>query len=377
MVTINRLKTPNGDKCRADRIVTKQVQSVMRRKVQAGQAQHQARTVSVLKALRLTLSKVGQELFSLALAAIGAKQEKIDAAACAAVFDDDQLLILLDGPDGARGAVMIDPSLVGGLIQQQTMGQVRPAPDGASRVMTGTDASLVAPLINALLDRAALLPETEEERSILAHYRFGAKAGDVRLLMLALEAPEHHLIRLTVDMAKGARKGEIVFCLPVAQPLAVEHADPDEFDTVLPVRSLADTMMSLPAKLMVSLCEVTLPVSQVSALRVGQVIDLGIVSFQDARIRTIDNRVLAQAVLGQSNGMRAVRLKSDQPAGPVPQRGEDDAHKMLIEHGALGTSFEATYAAESLQAGPSAFKPSKIKEDHAMPDMSDLPAFDD
>lgn len=360
--------------------MTEQVQSVMQRKVRAGQAQHQARTVSVLKALRLTLSKVGQDLFSLALAAIGATQEKTDADGCAAMFDDDHLLILLDGPEGARGAAMIDPTLVGGLIQQQTMGQVRPAPDGVLRAMTGTDASLVAPLINALLERAAVLPETAEDRAILEGYRYGAKAADVRLLMLALDAPEFHVIRLTVDMARGARQGEVVLCLPIAPLLPPpEEEVPEEAEQPVSQRSLGDTMMGLPARLVVSLCEVRLPVGVVSSLRVGQVIDLGVVSFQDAKIRTLDHRVLAKAVLGQSNGMRAVRLKPDPPAGVVPKRREEDAHRMLIDSSATPTSFEASYAAESLQGFGGSDSPhaDAAGQRDVMPDLSDLPGFED
>ncbi len=169
--------------------MTEQQQSTMRRKTQAGRALHQSRTVSVLKALRLTLSKVGNDLFELPLATLGATQDIVENDACTQIFQDDHLLILLDGPAGTRGAVMVDPVLVGGLIQQQTMGEVQPVKgDGPARVMTATDATLIEPMINTLLERAAPLPESEEERRLLTGFKFGAKAQDVRLLMLALDA---------------------------------------------------------------------------------------------------------------------------------------------------------------------------------------------
>ncbi len=331
----------------------------MRRKTNAGRALHQLRTVSVLKALRLTLSKVGNDLFALPLATLGATQETVELEDCAAAFIDDHLLILLDGPDGLRGAAMIDPALVGGLIQQQTMVKVHPIQDGVNRPMTGTDAALVAPLINAVLERAADLPETDEERAVLAGFQFGAQAADVRLLMLALEARSFHIIRMTVDMAKGVRQGELVLCLPVRELSDMpEEAESDPTKPARPPRLLAETVMSLPAELRVSLTQITLPIRQASGLKVGQSLDLGHVSFDTAQVRTREGRVVATGVLGQTDGMRAVRLKHRTKKRDAPQRRESDVDTLRVQ-GGYDAQFEASYALT------------------ALPDVPDVPNFPD
>jgi hypothetical protein len=43
-------------------------------------------------------------------------------------------------------------------------------------------------------------------------------------------------------------------------------------------------------------------------LRIGQALDVENVSFQDAKVRAREGRILASGVLGQTDGMRAVRL---------------------------------------------------------------------
>jgi hypothetical protein len=375
--------------CRAEYRVTDQQQTVMRRKTQAGRALHQSRTVSVLKALRLTMSKVGNDLFSLPVAILGATQTVLENEDCAEVFQDDHLLILLDGSDGLRGAVMVDPVLVGGLIQQQTMGAVYPVKDPSGRPMTATDASLVEPLINALLSRAADLPETEAERSLLVGFKFGAKAKDSRLLMLALDAREFHILRLTVDMAKGVRRGELLFCLPVPPPRPVaEAADSQSGSEVLPAspKTLCASVLSLKADLMVSLTQFQLPIRVAGALRVGQVLDLGHVSFEDAQVRTRQGRILARGVLGQQDGMRALRLKHREKKRETLQRRTSDVEDLQAER-AQDAQFDDFYSVQDLPALPELAQNNPPKMDHdelgqpvesrSMPDMSDLPGFDD
>lgn len=366
--------------------MTEQQQTVMRRKTQAGRALHQSRTVSLLKAVRLTLSKVGNDLFSLPVATLGATQDIVAAENCADIFHDDHLLILLDGPEGARGAVMVDPVLVGGLIQQQTMGAVfAPQGQGPARSMTATDASLVAPLINAVLTRAAALPETDAERDVLAGFQFGAKAQDVRLLMLALDAREFHVLRFTLDLAKGVRQGEMVFCLPVSAPPPPPVDDPvEDWDTVPPDASgktLCASVLALKADLMVSLTQVQLPIHAAGALRVGQLLELGHVSFEQAQIRTRQGRVLAHGVLGQQNGTRAIRLTHRAKRREGPQRRATDLEAVTAEQ-AQDAQFEDFYSVQDLPALPDRAEDRGADaepetQEPAMPDLSDLPGFEE
>ncbi|MFT7136412.1 MAG: flagellar motor switch protein FliM [Akkermansiaceae bacterium] len=367
--------------------MTEQQQSAMRRKTQAGRAMHQSRTVSVLRALRLSMSKVGNDLFELPLAVLGATQEIVDNEGCAAVFKEDHLMVLLDGPGGARGAAMVDAAFVGGLIQQQTMGSVQPfKADGPARTMTTTDASLIEPFINILLERAAPLPETEDERRLMTGFKFGAKAQDIRLLMLALEDKEYQILRLTLDLAQGTRQGELLFCLPVPKPppkIEDPHSEDDEDAADEGSKTLCENVLSLKANLIVSLTQLQLPIRAAGALQVGQVLELGRVSFSDAQIRTLEGRILGHGVLGQRDGMRALRVKPRAKQRDVPRRRSSDAGILKAE-AAQDSQFDDFYSVQDLAALPgpamNAAPMPAADMDFAsapMPDLSDLLGFED
>ena len=225
--------------------------SVLARKTQAGRVTHQARAMSVPKALRLTLAKVADELLDMAMAVIGVRIEKCESNRLAQVFKEPALLMLLDGPARRCAAAAFDPLLVGGLIQQQTMGTVLPDVGGEPRNLTETDAAICAPFLDALLERAATLPETEEERHLLEGFRFGTRPEDSRLLLMALEEPEYQIIHLTVDMAGGKRQGYITLCLPLSakmtEPTMPEHDRPGRAGDAegRNMRSLNETVLGL------------------------------------------------------------------------------------------------------------------------------------
>ena len=123
--------------------------SALRRKAQVGQEQFQARAMTAARALRVTMAKVAEDQLDLAMAVIGITESRISAENALADKDETTLLLLLDTPDRGPGAALLDSSLVGGLVQQQTMGSVSETPSGAPpRKAPRTDAALIAPIID-------------------------------------------------------------------------------------------------------------------------------------------------------------------------------------------------------------------------------------
>ena len=160
--------------------------SVLQRKAQAGRQEHQARAMSVPKSLRLSIAKVANDLWDMAIAGIAIAMETREADALEPEFTPDSLLLLLDGPEGATGAAVVGRELVGALVQQQTIGRVSPQPM-PERALTSTDAALCAPLLDAVFARAHSVLETDEDRRVLPRFKFGARCENARLLKLALE----------------------------------------------------------------------------------------------------------------------------------------------------------------------------------------------
>ena len=277
--------------------------SVLHRKAKAGRKEHQARAMTVAKALRLTTAKTADDLFDMPLAVIGFQQDKRTNDSLAEPFVEGSLLILLDGPTGQTGAVVLGPDFVSALIQQQTTGRVSPKP-AAPRVLTATDATLCAPMIDALFARAHALLETDTDRAVLPAYRYGARCENPRLLQMALSDPEYGVFRMTLDIAAGAHQSYATLILPVQ----TAHAVPIHSENEAGPNRMSNIAMSLPADLTAVLCKIRLTVVGLGDLQLGDLLRLPPDASSDVRLVSATGRVVARGGLGQINGKRAVRL---------------------------------------------------------------------
>lgn len=359
--------------------------SVLHRKARAGRVEHQTRAMSVPKALRVTLAKVADDLCNMAMAAIGVRVEQRRGDALGDLFDDASLLMSLDGPLGSRAAAVFDAALVGGLIQQQTMGKVMPELDGAVRRMTTTDAAICAPFLDTLLQRAALLPETEDERALLQGYRFGSRPDDARLLHMTLEAAEYQVVYITVDIAGGQRQGQIVLCMPsivqIAEKTRGTGGDARTGDGVLPRRKkwLNETVLGLHIDLNIALARLSMPLNAVSALAVGDTLNLGVTAFDKSRVLTMDGCNVGRGTLGQIGGVRALRVEHQKTAATPKRRASDRVGLDLPDVAGDGTGTQTSdIRASGAMAQTNGIDGMPDMPDLAkLPDMSDLPGFDD
>jgi flagellar motor switch/type III secretory pathway protein FliN len=269
------------------------------------------------------------------------------------------------------------------------MGRVLPEPPGEARVPTSTDAALCAPLLDGLLERAVALPETIEERQVLAGFRFGARAADTRLLTLALEAPEYHVFRLTLDIARGVRQGEMLLCLPVPQTQK-SGTDADETVDDEPPQQpklLCDAVMQLPADLNVAIARVSMPLSRISSFAVGDTLALGHVPFDKAVVQTTDGRTISKGVLGQVDGQRAVRLmhtnvRDDTPRRRASDRGSLDLPQVTANGLGLDLPDVPDPAVGDINRAAAFDLPTiegmtSLPDLERLPDMSDLPGLAD
>lgn len=294
-----------------------ELNSVLRRKAQDGRDDHQARTMSPAKALRIAIAKAADDVFELDIVIGDVDVARVSKPDIANSFGDGDMLLLLEGQSGCTAALAMDRVVIAALIEKQTIGHVtqRTADD---RRATRVDAAMVAPLVDRALGRFETLLADESEAVWACGYAFGAMVEDLRALDLALSAHEFHQFRLETALGGGAKKGRITLLLPDRVHPVRQDDVPEEEATDTPF--LGDVVMQASAEIMAVLTRISLPVDELSALRPGQVLPLAPDALQHAALEAGQGQRVASVVLGQLNGFRAVRLRGSRR---VPVDAED------------------------------------------------------
>ncbi len=303
--------------------------SVIHRKAQAARDGFDAREMSPAKALRLALAKSAARLMGLALAVRTVEQTTLPLSQLEDTMGDDGLLILLDGPDQALGAMRLDLQMVAALIEMQLKGRVM---EGAAeaRPFTHTDAAIAQPLINAVLDG---LDETLKEAEIAEcarGFRFGDRVADARSLALALSEPEFDHFRLNLDLAGGAKPGVLDLVLPKLPSNPKTEGGGEGGDRAV---KLEQNALNAPVTLDAVLGRMRVPLQDVCDWTLGTILPLSHETLIEARLLAAGRHLVAHVKLGQLNGFRAVRLVDESAereyARPELAAEEDLAAKAL------------------------------------------------
>ncbi len=283
--------------------------SALLRKMDASKQGESTGSRSAAAALRLAMARAADDLFDLAVSVIGIIHSRVQQKALASHMAADRLLILLDGPDGATGAVAMDRAFLVALIQQQTMGQLTGGkPD--DRPFTATDAALTAPLIDTMLARAAKLADNQLDVQCLSGYRFGAKAEDSRTVLLAFEADRFRVFDLTLEFGGGPQQGNFCLMLP-EPPCATDSSAIGEGAEDKP--NLGQAIELARADLKAVICQMKVPLAALSDMQPGDLLPLVQDHLARTELVTICGKKVAAGRLGQVNGMRALRLNETLP----------------------------------------------------------------
>ncbi|PVA10469.1 flagellar motor switch protein FliM [Pelagivirga sediminicola] len=327
--------------------------TVIHRMARASREEFQARAMSPAKALRLALAQASDAQFDLAMVVTTVEQVEVSQTALRAEFGGGGLLVLLDGPKGARGAVRMDHALLTALIEVQTTGRISGRPPG-DRAVTRTDAAIAAPLIDAALDRAETQMSEEAADHWICGYRFGVMMEDARGMALALSAAAFHVFRMTVELGDDGVPGSISFLLPVPQvPVARAALQ----DGGAPRRTLEDSAMDAPVSLEAVLGRVTVPLTQLCGLAPGDLVPFQADRPLQIRLEVSQKHVVALGRLGQLNGGRAVRLIPAGEGQSAPPRagpgvGDQIARAVSAEEAAPAPVPDAAGAGARPAAGP-------------------------
>ncbi len=276
---------------------------VLGQKAQAAQRAFEARGMSPAKALRRALSRTADVQWGLALVTQNVGVEMLDQDGVIDGLGKHDLLLLLDGPDGALGMATVDRQVMTALLEVQTIQQVTQMPIEEDRPVTPTDAAMVAPLVDGALERMAESLQDSPLHFQISGYSFGALIEDSRAAGLLLDAPVYRAFRADVDLALGRRKGRLSIILPERKVKrsanAAQAGAPGPYEELL---------ARVPARLDAVLTRITLPLSRAGALKPGDMLRLAPDALDRVEVVAGQGHLVAKGRLGQLNGSRAVRL---------------------------------------------------------------------
>ncbi|MCT4558630.1 MAG: FliM/FliN family flagellar motor C-terminal domain-containing protein [Pelagimonas sp.] len=277
---------------------------VLGRKAQAAQRAFEARGMSPTKAVRRALSRTADVLWDLALVTQECTLDVVDQDGLVDALGEKDLIILLDGPDGAMGIACIGREVLTGVVEVQTIQQVTQLPVDEDRVLTPTDAAMMAPLLDGAIEQLTANLHDHPLEYQVSGYRFGAMLEDARTTSLLLDAASYRAFRAQADLALGRRKGWITLFFPDRKPARGGETDqsgsgpgPHE-----------DLLGRVPARLDAVLTRVVMPLNEAEGLRVGDVLPLSPDALDNVEVFAGKTQLVARGRLGQSSGMRAVRL---------------------------------------------------------------------
>jgi flagellar motor switch protein FliM len=221
--------------------------------------------------------------------------------------------------------------------------------DLAARKTTRTDAAMVAGVIDGAL--RGLEQGLAEEADLIwaGGFRYASFLDDPRPLGLLLEDIGYKVLRAEVDLAGGARRGEILLALPADGRGAVPVTKPD--GTTAPeagnafVHAFADRVNGAHCRIEAILARLTMPLSEVLNMTEGMILALPHAALNQISLEGFDGRRVGDGKLGQNRGMRAVRLsdaaQDGQEEGGARVRSGGAEPQGSGEAFAMPTGFEA------------------------------------
>jgi len=240
--------------------------------------------------------------------------------------DDGFVGLLTPGPGGDGGGcglVAMDAGLFAALIEALTMGRLSERPPPPRRP-TPTDSALLATVVDEALAGLAGLVTAEGGGGAgqsVPSWCLSRGIADLRLLAALLDEGSYTRLHLPLTLGAGSavRSGALTLLWPEASPQPEARSGPrPAAGGTGPVRpggdaapeGLTERVMSAPAQLNTVLGRLVLPLAEVLSLAPGRCFELPVGQLEEIELIGLDGRCQALGRLGQTRGMRALRLVS-------------------------------------------------------------------
>ncbi len=285
---------------------------VIRRKVLASRAVLAEGGPGADRGWRLALARAARDDLKLPLEVTKLALDRRSLAELLELPPDFALIVVLEGPRDGLGLLVISAPVLAGMIEMQTIGKVAAAVP-LPRRPTRTDAAMVAGMIDTAL--AGLEAGLAQEADLIwaGGFRYASFLDDPRPLGLLLEDMSYCVLCADVALANGVRTGSVLLALPAdgrgvaPQPCRTPLDDTAEAGPAF-TQALSDLVAGADCSLDAVLARLSMPLSRVLGLTVGEVLAMPRAGLDQISFEGIDGRKVAEGKLGQNRGMRAIRL---------------------------------------------------------------------
>ncbi len=299
------------------------LQTVLKRKAEAGRPRPDHTAMSPAKAIRLGVPKAGQELLQIAVVVDTLVDQKLSLAELLDMPEERSMLTVLEGPMEGLGLLALSPTILTGLTEVLTMGRVGTAPV-VPRRPTRTDAAMVVEFIDRLMTEIEVSLATEQDVVWAGGFRYASFLDDPRPLGLLLEDTTYRVFSLGIDMSGGLRQGNVLLALPAAgrgrppQPKKKPANAPVDTRATEWTDAMEQSVVATTARLDVVLHRITLTLAMVQTFSPGMLVPLPSDALDHLVLEGLGGRPISTGRLGQCRGHRAVRLTEADPAGANP-----------------------------------------------------------
>jgi len=269
--------------------------------------------------MRRALSRAADKAVGLSSTVLEVSEEDLEAEDLIANGPAEWIVLGMRSSDsaGLSGLFMMDPVLRTALVEMQTMGSLLPPPE-EQRKITRTDTVMCMPFADLFLSE---LDEVGFGGGKLNLRDFDLVImPDLRTVGLVMVQGLYRMWRIKVQVSGSDAPGEIL----MATRQEVQVAPPESPTNLGWSKALRHAVEDAPTQLDAVLSKLSLPIEDVEAFEVGQLLSLAGTTVESISLYGPDGEEVATARLGQIAGKRAVRIESfevELEQAPTPMAG--------------------------------------------------------
>lgn len=259
------------------------------------------------KAIAAALIRAAMKSVGLQLEVSSLQESILSLAELPEVIEDCALRLVIEGPKGVTGLVVLGPQMVTALMQMQTLGRLCRV-GATSRRPTRTDAALLAEFTDSWLSAIDQDMAASADRIWAGGFRYVSWIEESRTVASLLEDISYRVWRIELMLGEG--RASMLWVVPEDGQgmLPIPEAEPQQqMPDIAWTEGFQRSVLGAEARLDAVIYRMTLPLATVLAFRAGLDVPLPEKAISQMWVEASGRR-LCTARLGQRDGRRAVLL---------------------------------------------------------------------